>query len=149
MSVDQLVVEIAPRVRAALIAAYGIDAGGEAAAEAVAWALEHRDRVAQLDNPAGYLYRVGQTAARRARRLVGLLPASPAQAMPEIEPGLVPALEALSSQQRVVVVMVHALGWSQAAVGELLNVSPSTVAAHLHRGMKSLRESLEVSVDGR
>ena len=148
VSVDQLVVEIAPQLRAALVAAYGVDAGSDAASEAMAWALEHRERVAGMENPAGYLYRVGQTAARRARRPTSLLPTQPTQTMPDVEPGLVPALDALSTQQRVVVVMVHALGWSQAAVGELLEVSPSTIAAHLQRGMASLRESMGVTVNG-
>ena len=102
-----------------------------------------------MENPAGYLYRVGQTAARRARRPVALLPAEPAQTIPEVEPGLIAALEALSRQQRVVVVMVHALGWSQVDVAELLDLAPSTVAAHLRRAIESLRNSLEVTVDGR
>jgi DNA-directed RNA polymerase specialized sigma24 family protein len=149
MSVDDLIVELAPRVRAGLVAAYGVEAGCEAAAVAVTWALEHQDRVAQMENPAGYLYRVGQTSARRSRTPMGLLPEVPSQEMPDIEPGLIPALEELTDQQRLVVVMVHALGWSQVEVGELLDVSASTVAAHLRRGMESLRESLEVVVDGR
>jgi DNA-directed RNA polymerase specialized sigma24 family protein len=149
MGVEELVVELAPRLRAALVAAYGVEVGGEAAAEAVVWALERQDRVASLENPAGYLYRVGQTAARKARRPTRLLPETPNQELPDIEPGLIPALEGLSEQQRIVVVMVLALDWSQAAVAELLEVSPSTVAAHLRRGMQSLRTSLEVTVDGR
>ena len=78
MSARQLVVDLAPRVRAALVAAYGVEAGRDAAAEAVAWALEHPERLRGLDNPAGYLYRVGQTAARRDRRPLGLLPVVPA-----------------------------------------------------------------------
>lgn len=149
MGPREQIVEITPRLRAALIAAYGSDAGSDAAAEAVTWAFEHADQVAEMDNPAGYLYRVGQSEARRARKPLRLLPAEPVREMPDIEPGLVPALEALSDQQRVVVVMVHAFGWPQAAVAELLEISPSTVAEHLRRGMASLRRSLEVASHGR
>lgn len=149
MSVEELIIELAPRVRAALVAAYGVEAGNEAAAETSAWALEHRDRLSGRENPAGYLYRVGQTSARRSRRPMRFIPRVPDNEPPDVEPGLIPALEALSEQQRMVVVMVHALGWSQADVGELLGVTPSTIAAHLRRGMKSLRSSLEVTVDGR
>lgn len=149
MSVDELITDLEPRLRAALVAAYGVEIGSEAAAETVAWALEHRDRVDRLENPAGYLYRVGQTSARRSRQPLSLLPDAPIQQLPDIEPGLIPALEELSERQRLVVMMVHGLGWSQAAVGEVLEVSASTVAAHLRRAMESLRRSLEVTVDGR
>lgn len=148
MGTRDLVVELAPRLRAALVSAYGVEVGADAAAEALAWALEHPDRVEELENPAGYLYRVGQSAARGVRRPLRLLPAEPSEDLPEVEPGLVPALEALSEQQRQVVVMVHAFGWPQVAVAEVLEVSASTVAAHLRRGMESLRVSLEVSIDG-
>lgn len=144
-SIDEIVVELAPRVRAALIAAYGLDAGGEAAAEAMAWALEHPDRVTAMENPGGYLYRVGQTAARRSRQAPApaeLFPELQALELPDFEPGLVPALEELSSQQRQVVIMVHALGWTQVAVAEILEITASTVAAHLRRGMDSLRSTL-------
>lgn len=147
MGVDELITELAPRLRAALVAAYGVEVGTEAAAETVAWAFEHRDRVDRLENPAGYLYRVGQTSAGRYRQRLSLLPEAPIQHLPDIEPGLIPALEELSERQRLVVVMVHGLGWSQAAVGELLDVSASTVAAHLRRAMESLRTSLKVTAD--
>lgn len=55
-------------LRRALVAAYGEELGREATADALAWAWEHLDVVEGLDNPGGYLWRVGQTAARRARR---------------------------------------------------------------------------------
>ena len=144
-----LIDDVAPRLRAALIAAYGIDAGTEAAAEALAWGWEHHDRLDNTPNPAGYLYRVGQTAARRARRPQVWLPEESRHEPPDFEPELMPALEALSEQQRVLVIMVHGLGWPQVDIGQVLRISPSSVAAHLRRAMTSLRESLEVTVDGR
>jgi len=52
------------RRRAALVAAYGTNVGSDAA-EALAYGFEHWDDVAGMANPAGYLYRVGQTEARR------------------------------------------------------------------------------------
>ena len=63
------------RVRAGLVAAYGPEVGLEAASEAMAYGWEHWDRLSPMDNPAGYLYRVGQTAARRSRRRGPLMPA--------------------------------------------------------------------------
>ncbi len=56
-----------PRLRRALVAAYGPADGSDASASALAFAWERWDRVKVLDNPAGYLYRVGQTSLRRKR----------------------------------------------------------------------------------
>src|SRR3954468_22944054 len=53
------------RLRRALVAAYGAEVGREATADALAWAWQHWDRVQGMANPAGYLWRVGQTSARR------------------------------------------------------------------------------------
>ena len=62
----------------ALVARNGLDRGADAAASAMAWAWEHRDELAAIDNPVGYLYRVGQRSLRRGyrldRRLLDLLP---------------------------------------------------------------------------
>lgn len=148
MGTRDAVVELAPRLRAALVSAYGAEVGADAAAEALTWAFEHLDRVAHMENPAGYLYRVGQSAARRVRKPLALMPGLHSQELPDVEPALVPALEALSEHQRQVVLMVHAFGWPQVDVAEVLGVSPSTVAAHLRHGMDSLRASMEVSIDG-
>ncbi|MEM9713288.1 MAG: sigma factor-like helix-turn-helix DNA-binding protein [Actinomycetota bacterium] len=147
VSFEQLVGEIAPRLRAALVAAYGVEEGSDAAADAIAWAWEHRDRVVSLTNPAGYLYRVGQTAARRDRRTHRWLPEAPAVELPDVESALFDALDELSEQQRVCVLLVHALGWRQVEVADLLGVTPSTVAAHQRLGLARLRRSLEVSLD--
>ena len=63
-----LVAGVEPRLRRAFVAAYGPDTGRETLAEVLAWAWEHLDRVRGLDNPAGYLWRVGRTASRRRLR---------------------------------------------------------------------------------
>ena len=132
-------------LRAGLVAAFGPDSGIDAAAEALAYGWEHWDRVGQMENPSGYLYRVGHTAARRARRPQGLLPVPPTEDLPDFEPRLLPALEALSEAQRLCVVMVHAFGWGQTEVAQLLDVSPSTVRTHLARALTHLQRELEVS----
>ena len=132
-------------LRAALVAAFGPDAGVDAAAEALAYGWEHWHRIGQMENPSGYLYRVGQTAARRARRPQGFLPVPPADDLPDFEPRLLPALEGLSEGQRVCVVMVHAFGWGQTEVARLLDISPSTVRTHLARALTHLQRELEVS----
>lgn len=62
--------EHGPRVQRALIAAYGAEIGVEAHAEAMAVGWERWDQVAAMENPAGYLYRVGQSRARPGIRVL-------------------------------------------------------------------------------
>ncbi|MEM7339628.1 MAG: sigma-70 family RNA polymerase sigma factor [Actinomycetota bacterium] len=136
-------------LRVALVAAFGTERGREAAADALAWAWQNWDRVQTFDNPVSYLFRVGQTHARRdasraSRRLGG---DSSAWEMPAFEPKLSTSLGSLSEQQRVTVWMVHGLGYSQVEVAQLLECSPSSVATHLRRGMARLRQRLAVASD--
>ena len=95
------------RLRAGLVAAYGPETGQDAAAAALAYGWEHWDRVSGLENPAGYLFRVGQTAARRSFRKQGFLPVPEPDELPSFEPGLLPALEDLTESQRTAVVLVQ------------------------------------------
>ena len=60
--------EVEPRLRYALVAAVGQDLGQDAACEALAYGWRHWDRIRDLENPAGYLYRVGRRSVRRCRR---------------------------------------------------------------------------------
>ena len=142
---EEFAATIGGRLRAGLVAAYGPDNGIDAAAEALAYGWEHWARISAMANPSGYLYRVGQTAARRQRKLQGFLPAPPPHVLPDFEPRLIPALESLSDAQRVCVVMVHAYGWGQSEVADLLDVHPSTVRTHLARAINHLQQLLEVS----
>jgi RNA polymerase sigma-70 factor (ECF subfamily) len=137
--------DVEPRLRRALIATYGPQVGREATVDALAYAWEHLATLATMANPAGYLYRVGQTSARRQRRELPLVPPPVAPSPPEFEPALRPALDALSEQQRAVVVLVHGFDWTQREVAELLGISPSTVRNHLERAMARLRKALEVN----
>jgi DNA-directed RNA polymerase specialized sigma24 family protein len=136
--------EVEPRLRRALVAAYGPDRGREATAEALAYAWEHWARVRAMGNPAGYLYRVGQSRSRPRRR-PPLFAAESSDREPMVEPGLMRAMADLSEQQRVCVVLTQAYGWQLAEVGELLGVSVSTVQTHAQRGMDKLRSALEVT----
>jgi RNA polymerase sigma factor (sigma-70 family) len=144
---DDFVLDVGPRLRSALVSAYGLEVGIEATSEALAYGWEAWDRLKSMDNPVGYLYRVGQTAAARSRRPLPMLDRPTPIEMPEFEPGLVPALEQLSEQQRVCVLLVHAHGWSQVDAAELLDVRPATVRTHLDRGMARLQQLLKVSPD--
>jgi DNA-directed RNA polymerase specialized sigma24 family protein len=133
-----------PRLRRALIARYGAVDGRAATVDAMSWAWEHWDRLQSVGNKVGYLYRVGQSSARRYAwrpAPVGFV-AMLEESFPEVDPGLLPALAGLSEHQRVVVLLVHGFGWSQAEVAELLDIGPSTVQAHLKRAVDRLRAEL-------
>ena len=135
------------RLTVALTAAYGPDAGHEAAADALTYAWRHWDRVSVMENPLGYLYRVGQSRARRHLAWWRRRACPPVASNPEpwVEPALPAALERLSKRQRTVVVLVHGFGWTQREVAELLGVSRTTVEQHLDRGLARLRRELRVA----
>jgi DNA-directed RNA polymerase specialized sigma24 family protein len=135
-----------PRLRRAFAAAYGATRGADATAEALAWAWEHWDRVQTMANPAGYLYRVGQSRTRRRRR-PPLFPAPEHVGVPWVEPALPAALAGLTEQQRVAVVLAHGFGWTHREVAQLLGISASTVQNHVERGLAKLRLALEVGGD--
>ncbi len=147
MSYDDFVQAVGARLRAALVSAYGLEVGIEATSEALAYGWEAWARLQSMTNPVGYLYRVGQTAAARARRPTVQLDQPAPYELPHFEPGLVPALEQLSEQQRVCVLLVYAHGWSQADAAELLDIAPATVRTHLERGLAKLQTLLKVSPD--
>jgi hypothetical protein len=64
---EAFVTEVEPRLPRALIAQYRPDRGREATTEALGWACAHWSRVKSMANPAGYLFRVGQSRIRRRR----------------------------------------------------------------------------------
>ena len=137
-----------PRLRVSLMTAYGADRGREAAAEALAYAWEHWDRVRLLDNPIGYLYRVGQSRTRRWRaRHPPFKPPDPPDDPPWVEPALAGALDGLSRRQRLAVVLVHGFGWTHEEAAQLIGVSTPTVKTHVQRALVKLRASLEVTDD--
>jgi RNA polymerase sigma factor (sigma-70 family) len=130
-----------PRLRRAFVAAYGGARGREATAEALAYAWEHWSRLSDIDNIPGYLFRVGQSRTRRKRTALTFVPDD--RRDPVFEPGLVPALKALTLRQRTAVVLVHGFGWSLREVAELTGTKVTTVQNHLERGLAKLRRALE------
>jgi DNA-directed RNA polymerase specialized sigma24 family protein len=134
-----------PRLRRALVAAYGPERGREATAEALAYAWEHWEQVRTMTNVIGYLYRVGQSRTRE--RLGRPLFARPEHPEPWFEPSLAPALEGLTESQRTAVVLVHGFGWTLREVAECTDVKVTSVQNHLDRGMRKLRAALKVESD--
>ncbi len=138
---------VKPRLLQALVATYGPADGREACVDALSWAWEHWDRLAEVEHPVGYLYRVGQSATRHflPKPLPARLLAVVVADFPEIEPQLLPALSRLPKQQRIVVVLVYGYGWRQAEVARLLEINSSTVRDYLNRAIDRLRRELEVT----
>jgi RNA polymerase sigma-70 factor (ECF subfamily) len=142
---DAFVTRVEPVLRRALLGAVGIDRLNDAVGEALAYAWEHWDRISAMDQPAGYLFRVGQSKTR-LRKPPRLPPLANAE-LPEVEPGLPTALMALPDRQRAAVWLTYGCGWSHAETGEALGITPSTVATHASRGLDRLRSELGVVTD--
>jgi RNA polymerase sigma factor (sigma-70 family) len=140
---------IEQRLREVFVARYGWERGVEVWRDVVAYAWQHRQRVAEMANPTGYLYRVGQSAARRYRRLSRrvVLPEPSVDELPHVEPGLPSALSSLSQRQRMAVLLVYGHGWTLETAADVLGVSTSTLRNHLARGLTKLRDQLGVTDD--
>ena len=138
---EEFVAACEPRLRRALVAAYGGPAGREATAEALAYAWEHWDRLQAVDNLPGYLYRVGQSRTRRRRTPVTFTPVVEHDD-PLVEPGLAAALASLTVRQRTAVVLVHGFGWTLKEGGDHTGTKVTTVQNHLERGLTKLRRHI-------
>ncbi|MCB0966720.1 MAG: RNA polymerase sigma factor [Ilumatobacter sp.] len=135
-------------LRRTLVAWYGPTLGRDAAQAAMEWAWAHRSRLDGIDNPAGYLFRVGQSHAKRELRQRSVPSAELASKSVEsdsrFEPALSNAMEGLSDQQRSAVLLVHGYGYSFREAADAMDVSLSTLRTHIDRGMQRLRSHLEV-----
>lgn len=140
--------EVEPKLSYALAAAYGVEVGRESTADALVYAWEHWLELQEMENPAGYLYRVGQSAARKYRRRSPLFPPVSASEVPTVEPGLPKALSQLSRSQRTAVILLYALEWSEREVAAVLGVDRSTIRRHRDRGLKKLRRALKGDGNG-
>ena len=134
------VAQAEPRLRRALVATYGYERGREATAEALAYAWQNWNRLGQVQNLTGYLYRVGQSRTRRNKTPV--LFERPSLEEPLFEPRLISALAELPERQRIAVFLAHGAGWTHAEVAELMGVKAPTVQKHIERGLAHLRKLL-------
>jgi len=142
---DDLVGLIRGRLLPVLVARWGVETGSDVCADVEEYAWSHRRRLASMDNPLGYLYRVSQSKARRYTRW------STRSTFPSRFPELahhdtsvhdvLAHLGALGDEQRICVLMVHAYGWTYDEVAEVLGVTRSVVNHHIHRGLQRLRRT--------
>ena len=123
------------------------------AQEAFTKVFERWDRVAAMDEPAGYLHRTAmnlfRNQYRRARvavgRAVGLGPDKDVFEDVEDRDAATRALASLTPRQRAAVVLTEALGYSGEEAGQLLGIKASTVYALTHQARAALHGSVEVA----
>jgi DNA-directed RNA polymerase specialized sigma24 family protein len=138
--------EAEPKIRQSLTAAFGVQVGKDAAADAMAVAWERWERVAVMENPVGYVYGIGRNKARRMKkRRRPMFVEVPEQLLPNVEPGLPAAVAALPEQQRITVTLLHGYGWTMTEVADLLGTKKTTVQNHAERGLAKLRDALGVT----
>jgi RNA polymerase sigma factor (sigma-70 family) len=111
--------------------------------------LERWDRVRDLEDPAGYLYRTAMNLFRSRRRRLRV--ALRRTIRPEPDPDelaaveerevVVRALAPLTRGQRAAVVLVDVLGLTSEAAAVVLGVKASTVRVLAARGRATLRET--------
>lgn len=142
-SFDALMRDGLPRLTRAFLAVRGVHGANDAASEAVLYACRNRAKVEALENPIGYLYRVGLRATRW-RVVRGDLPVPDPVELPHFEPGLVTALGRLPRRQRDAVWLVYGCHWTHAEVAEAMGIETSTVSTHATRGLAAIRREMGV-----
>ncbi|MFQ5966222.1 MAG: sigma factor-like helix-turn-helix DNA-binding protein [Acidimicrobiia bacterium] len=136
--------DVGPRLRLALISAFGPDMGAKATADALVWGWEHWERLAAMDTPAAQLYQVGERKIPRMRR--PQLPA-PLVSAQSIRPALPRALERLTAQQRALVLLMHGYGWTRRDASDTLGINRSLARRYLDQALADLREELDPGLD--
>ena len=114
---------------------------------------ERWGRVAEMEEPVGFLYRVAlnlfrkrlRRAAVAVRRAAHLLPARDELARVETRDEAVRLLGRLTPRERAAIVVTAYLGYSSEEAGELLGIRAATVRVLTNRARASLRGVEEVS----
>jgi RNA polymerase sigma factor (sigma-70 family) len=117
--------------------------------------FERWDRVRQMDDPVGYLYRTAFNVFKRRSRRAAMAVRrtlrpdrsadeyAAADARFMVEQGLAE----LSPRQRAAVVLTELLGYSSEVAGRMLGVRPVTVRALASQGRAAMRRTLEEDDD--
>jgi DNA-directed RNA polymerase specialized sigma24 family protein len=137
--------ERGPALERALVVRFGVDVGHEAAADAVVYCVEHWDKIRGMDNAAGYLFRVGQSAARKHRRWGAptMICPAPTTVDAPVNVDLQRALMRLQPEQRVALLLTRGFGHSHGEVADLLGCTASNVGNHVTRGLARLKQLME------
>lgn len=139
-----------PLLRRALVSRFGAELGRDATAEGLAVAWRSWDRVAAMENSAGYVYRTAErwAARQQSQRQTHSHAAPLATEHSEDryhDHELAEALDQLSPRQRQAVVLVEGFGLTHGEAAELLGCAKSSLQNHVERGISRLRKNFEVS----
>ena len=129
------------------------DLAEDLAQETIARALANWERVSEMANPTGWMYRVGfNLAASHWRRLAigvraerGAAESTSFQLHTAEDMVVRNSLARLSRRQQEVIILRFYLGFSVTQVAETLGVAQGTVKTQTHRALKHLRIELEDS----
>jgi RNA polymerase sigma factor (sigma-70 family) len=138
----------APIGRALALTLRDATLASEAVDEAMARAYQRWSRVQALDNPGGWVYRVGlnwsRSILRRALRPAPVWVTNTAIVAERggLDPAIDRALAELSIEQRAVVVCRLLIGYSEAQTAAALGVRPGTVKSRLARATARLQSLL-------
>ncbi|HLB61675.1 MAG TPA: sigma-70 family RNA polymerase sigma factor [Actinomycetota bacterium] len=110
---------------------------------------ERWDRVQDMDDPTGYLYRTAlnlyRKRIRRAsvaiRRAIGLGASRDSLAEAEARDAVVRALSALTPRQRESIVLVDLLGYSSTEAGKVMGIKAATVRVLASQGRAALKRN--------
>jgi RNA polymerase sigma factor (sigma-70 family) len=124
----------------------------EIAQEAMTRAFERWERVAGMDSPGGYVYRIAVNLNRRrlrhlavrARRLLAMTPIADSSEVSEVREEIVGAISSLSRRQREAFMLVEWLGMSAEEAGQILGIEPASVRSRVHRARAALRDRLRI-----
>jgi RNA polymerase sigma factor (sigma-70 family) len=120
----------------------------DATQEAMTRAFQRWDRVGELERPdlwvIGVATRLAIDGWRRRRREVAMTDGTEPQRAPDLlDPLLLRwELEQLPPQERLLIILRHRDGLSNAEIGQLLGKSTNTIAIYLKRARKRLRTLL-------
>ena len=140
--IEDFLLDARPKLMRAFIGSLGENRADDALGAAFEWAFENWERLSVMENPVGYLYRVGSTRSTPPK-VPDTLPSPTDVGIPDFEPRLVPALLKLPETQRTAVWLVHGCGWSYGDAADAMDVGESTIGTHLSRGLATLRKEMK------
>lgn len=147
--------EYAPVLRTIFLICHDSHQAQDVTQEAFVELLRHWDKVSRYERPGAWVRRVAirklvKAMRREVRRREAEIAFEPPATMGPADIDVLRAVRALPLRQRTAVVLYYYEDRPLDEVAELLDCSPSTAAAHVHRARAKLGGLLqEVSADGR
>jgi RNA polymerase sigma-70 factor (ECF subfamily) len=113
--------------------------------------FEGWQRVRDMEDPTGYLYRTAfnlskkrsRRAALAVRRTLGLADNVDEFAAADARSAVAEALSTLTPRQRAAIVLTELLGYSSESAGEVLGVRPVTIRVLASQGRAAMKRTLE------